>query len=239
MPFRLGFPSTWPPSDVCEQQQPVYLLAPYHAPSFGHVVRDSMTIIAANLAALALEQRAHRLVVTTPAVSHALAKYSAWIATDVKTWQRTVAGCGQRYLLFRNLVAGYGARRLMAGGACSPAPFLAQRRIASRLSGVPIMHVTALRGPTRVLILARSSADKRTILNVPTLVDALRARFAGRVDVRSSKLRYLSARAQLRHLASVSVLITTVGSASFRMLYLPAGAHVILVGVCSAAAAAW
>ena len=63
------------------------------------------------------------------------------------------------------------------------------------------------------------------MLNVPDIQEGLQLAFPATTVV-ALPLRNLSAVEQLQYLETVSVMITTAGSASFRLIFLPTGAQV-------------
>jgi hypothetical protein len=81
----------------------------------------------------------------------------------------------------------------------------------------------------RILLLGRTAKESRRFLNVPEAILGLRSRFPG-VRVEYAEMMDMTPEEQMHTLATTSVLITTVGSASFRLIYLPDGATTILMG---------
>ena len=64
-------------------------------------------------------------------------------------------------------------------------------------------------------------------MNTAAVLPALKARFPN-VEFLPMFLEKLSARDQLKILSETTILISTSGSASMRLIYLPTGAHAII-----------
>jgi hypothetical protein len=98
------------------------------------------------------------------------------------------------------------------------------RKAAYALHGIQEVQAKDLPG-TRVAVLD-SQLDERGINNTQAILDGLRRSWKRQIVVESVFYQQYSAVQQLRMLAQTSVLISNVGSRSFRMLFLPEGAQV-------------
>ena len=109
---------------------------------------------------------------------------------------------------------------------CAHAHWQAQRDHAYRLNAV--QH-TPVREQTRMLIsvLYKPEGDKRRLLIGPSVVRAVQRQYPG-ADVEVHNAMNEEPDAQLQWLSRTSILVTNIGSASFRLLYLPDGAQVRL-----------
>lgn len=112
--------------------------------------------------------------------------------------------------------------------ACEGPGFLSQQRIAYRNAGIAPRTVHQL-PKVKVLFGDKPLDDKRRILNIPETMQHLRKHFPG-VEFKSLIMSSLEAEEQLKELSTTTVFITPIGSSSFRLIYLPEGAHTILVG---------
>lgn len=111
---------------------------------------------------------------------------------------------------------------------CSRNDFLTQQQIAYSNHDMEQRPVQAL--PTfKVLFGDKDLSDKRRIVNIPEVVAYLTARFPA-LEIKSVVLSALHASEQLVELSTTTVFVTPIGSSSFRLIYLPQGAHTILVG---------
>jgi len=236
-PFRIiymGNKSLPAAADTCDERPLTYLHGLYNSHSFGHVVRDNFQAITWTLMNLGLDAEPFRLRVLerhkrNAGMPRVVRKYAAWIAVDVDTWANQLAGCAHTYILFRRFVAGYGGiiyERPPRG--CFAANFLQQREAAYRAGGLELLPAHRL-PRVRVLFGDKSHADSRRITNIMDLLPVLRERFP-QAEFAVKMLSSMSETDQLRALRKTSVFISPVGSSSFRLIYLPTGAHVILVG---------
>lgn len=142
------------------------------------------------------------------------------------------AGQGDRLIRFRDVVAGYGGQDLRGDDlpptACAGPGFIMQQRIAHRNAGIKHRSVSQL-PISKVLFGDKPLDDKRRIVNLLETVDHLRKRFP-RVQFKSLIMSDLDSQEQLEELSQTSIFVTPIGSSSFRLIYLPEGAHAILVG---------
>jgi Glycosyltransferase 61 len=140
------------------------------------------------------------------------------------------------WLRFRRLIAGRGQalestwRRLSTptmSFLCSPVAWRAMRAHAYAAASLPLRAAADLEGP-RVVILGGNPAsgvpDVRQILNERALVASLRVRLPG-VDIDVVEMGDLSVAQQLEEISRTTVLVSTLGSKSFRMVMLPDGAQ--------------
>ena len=114
--------------------------------------------------------------------------------------------------------------------ACERAHWQAQRDHAYRLNAVPHVPV-ADQARTLISILYKPKRDKRRAIFSASVLAAVRARWPD-ADVEVHDGMSETADAQLAWLSRTSVLITNVGSAGFRLLYLPDGAQVRACPAC-------
>lgn len=115
-----------------------------------------------------------------------------------------------------------------APDACEGPGFLSQQQIAYGNAGIVPRTVHQL-PRIKVLFGDKKMADKRRIVNIPETVEHLRIQFPG-VEVKTLIMSALDSQEQLEELSTTTVFITSIGSSSFRLIYLPEGAHTILVG---------
>ena len=211
-----------------------YLHGLYNSHSFGHVVRDNFQAIFWSLMNLGLQSEPFNLLVLerykkATTVPRVVKKYASWISNSVDTWENQLALCDKDLIVFRRLVSGFGGMiDKRPPGGCYPTNFLLQREVAYQKSNLTLLPVRRL-PRIRVLFGDKSHTDSRRITNIMELLPILRARFTG-ADFSIKMLANMSERAQLRELRKTSVFVSPVGSSSFRLIYLPTGAHVILVG---------
>lgn len=107
---------------------------------------------------------------------------------------------------------------------CSRAHWQAQRDHAYHLNG---MTHTPVRAQARMLIsvLYKPKEDKRRMLISEPVLRAVRERYPD-ADIEVHDAMAEKPDVQLRWLGRTTILITNIGSASFRLLYLPDGAQV-------------
>jgi hypothetical protein len=102
------------------------------------------------------------------------------------------------------------------------------RDLAYHRAGIP--HIPAAQlSRQRVTLLMNVAGEPRGMPNVERIVPDLRRSFPS-LDFVQEQMMHMNATAQLRAVAATSVLVTNVGSRSFRLLFLPDGAHVIMIG---------
>ena len=86
-----------PTSEVCSHDEPSYLHKNvYTSTSYGHVVRDNLSIVAANLLKLGLQQRDYQLVVDSDTYEM-YRHYHSYVASSMVTWAELQTSCSQRY----------------------------------------------------------------------------------------------------------------------------------------------
>ena len=89
--------------------------------------------------------------------------------------------------------------------------------------------------PIRMSVLLKPEADKRRLFVPQNVLDAARKKYP-QLDIRLHTGSEEEEGAQLNWLSRTDILVTNIGSASFRMLYLPDGAQVRLLTLRCAAA---
>lgn len=138
-------------------------------------------------------------------------------------------------MLWRDAVAGWAGldfdpnHSTVGPAMCAAERFTPLRAAAYRRYGIPHVPAPQLPGPPRVVVLGRSEKESRRFIDAAATVAALRSAFPD-AQVEYVELMEASPEEQVQLLARTSVLVTTVGSASFRLLFLPDGASVVLVG---------
>jgi Glycosyltransferase 61 len=143
---------------------------------------------------------------------------------------------GIEWLRFRRLVAGHGTsmekmwRSLptpLMSFLCGPRAWRVMRAHAYASAGLRLRTAAELPRP-RIVILGgnpkSSHPERRQIINKDQLIPALRTRFSG-VDIDVVEMRDLSVPQQLAELSRTSVLVSPLGSKSFRLVMLPDGAQ--------------
>lgn len=107
--------------------------------------------------------------------------------------------------------------------ACRTARFREQRTLAYTLAG--IKHVPAHQPKRAVLSVIWKGPSERQRLFIPQdVLDLIDNRFPD-IDIEMHDVVRESADAQMAWLARTSILLTNVGSASHRLIYLPDGAQ--------------
>jgi hypothetical protein len=111
---------------------------------------------------------------------------------------------------------------------CSRGRFQPMREIA--YSQVGIQHIAVRHQPQlKVTYLDTMPGERRSILNLHKLVDAMQHRFPT-VKMNVMQPRLMSADEQTRQLSETSILVSNIGSRSFRLIFLPDGARVLFIG---------
>ena len=131
-----------------------------------------------------------------------------------------------RYLRLRQaLLSGSSDRHWTdAAGACKGADFAQMRDHAHALNGI----VAPQRAPSdrvRLAVVLKATSDRRQLIVPPAVVRAVREKFP-QVDVELHTAAQEDEGAQLSWLARTDILVSNLGSASFRMMLLPDGAQV-------------
>lgn len=242
LPVRAEDASAIRASDVDEVGAAVYLLHVYNEASFGHALRDDFLLVHHHAAALGVSVDDLQIVVHTQharkstfrnvtMTESVLFKYRSWLSPELMSMGQLVERSSSRFILFRTLFAAI-ARPLVAGSdsgeRCSSAAVQAMRDRAYALAN--LTHTPAgSQQPPSVLFIDKSPREKRRVLNVRQVAAELQHLFPGsRVSV--DTMRYTKPEEQLRTLSETAVLVANIGSASFRLLFLPDDAHVVLVG---------
>ena len=111
---------------------------------------------------------------------------------------------------------------------CRPHAWRAIRAHAYAAAGIPHVATSAQPRP-RVVFLGgnplTAPPERRQIVNERALIATTRARFP-HAEVVVSEMRDLTPRQQLAELARTTVLVSPLGSKSFRMVLMPDGAQV-------------
>jgi hypothetical protein len=159
-------------------------------------------------------------------ISRAAKHYSAYVTPVLRTMKEVEESCdGKRYIIFDTSRMGNGDRDLRNVKKCNSADIRKQRdRVMTRIGVVPT-HSDRL----RIAILDKTNGDKRRLTNVDSVVSDLRREFP-EMDVNPMLFLSMNATRNLQVIADTDILITNVGSPSFRLLHLQDGARVILVG---------
>eukprot|EP00892_Ulva_mutabilis_P002582 jgi/Ulvmu1/12324/UM089_0008.1 len=166
------------------------------------------------------------------------------------TWQEVLRSAldGQensvKFIQFSEIIAGQGPADLLThlhhptrkndeehraewAHMCQPAMFANMRDVAYRNFGLKVASVVDLE--PFVLFLDGRNGEKRHLTNAEALIPKLKQRFPGvRMEHVVSSAQPLEE--QLDYLSKATVVVSNIGSRSFRLIYLPNGATTILVG---------
>lgn len=150
-----------------------------------------------------------------------------------------------RYIRFPRLIAGVGSTSQIVqylrlfehvslykltrrAHMCHPWPWRSMRAIA--YSNNDLEHTAAHKLRPKVLIIDGVEGEKRRFQeDLSSMVPALRAEFPD-AQIELVKISQLPGEEQMQLLSETTVLVTSVGSRSYWMMYLPDGAQVVLVG---------
>ena len=215
--------------DNCQYTKPVYLHRIYMGRSFGHLVRDTFTIMAGNLRDLSLEEETYEFLVIKQRDAwsdphHVLEKYAGWRSSGV-TLLRDLSPQGtgdtcQRHIVFSDIVIG---TLLFASepeispqsmsippqrwGGCGRSVFRSHREAAYKLAGVwPVPDVLEF-SQVRVVIGDKPVNDNRRIANLDHLLPVLRNRFP-QYSIEALMLSNMTAQEQLLTLSTTSIFIS-------------------------------
>jgi hypothetical protein len=139
-----------------------------------------------------------------------------------------------RYILWHDVIAGWAGidfdpnNQPVGSALCSAGRFKPLRQAAYEAYSISPLPVNKL-DRTRITILGKSEQETRQFLEVDKAIAALTKSFL-EVEVTYVEMMDMPPSKQAKILSETSVLITAVGSASFRLLLLPDGAAVVLVG---------
>jgi len=114
-------------------------------------------------------------------------------------------------------------------GGCNSTLLEAHRNMAFDLAHMDAPRPAWEHTQIKVLFGDKATDDSRRIDNVAELILALQQRFPTYRFV-NKVLSHLTAREQLEEMSSTTIFISPHASSSFRMVYLPNAAHVIIVG---------
>jgi hypothetical protein len=135
-----------------------------------------------------------------------------------------------RYLRFTTLLTGHGSVYLPADSTavCSRGRFQPMRDVAFSQAG--IQHIAVRHQPKiKVTYLDTQPGERRTIVNLHELVAAMQRRFPA-VKMNIMLPQSMAAEEQMRELSDTTILVSNVGSRSFRLVFLPDGGRALLVG---------
>ena len=198
-------------------------------PSFGHLVRDTFTIFAANLRDLSLDWRKYKFLVIKQSrpwkdPHHVLEKYAPWrsdgmiLLRDLERSEETSV-CA-RHIVFRDIVVStlffnstpaishVGEVPVKRWGGCGTHVFRSHRVAAYKVAGMwPIQPVSEL-AQIRVVFGDKAEDDNRRIANLGELLPALRLRFPSML-IESLLLSNMTIYQQLQTLSTTSIFIST------------------------------
>ena len=110
---------------------------------------------------------------------------------------------------------------------CASSNYQRLRDTAYAKFGINRVRAAAL--PPHVLIIDGAPGERRHLKNISAVQDDLQLRFPG-ATFEYQVISQLSAAEQLYRLSNATVLVSNIGSRSFRLIFLQDGASVILVG---------
>ena len=138
-----------------------------------------------------------------------------------------------QYILVREaLLSGMSNRWWTTEGeACKRAQYSALRDHAWSIYGIQPKAARKPADRIRMTFLIKAESDRRQMLVGPEVLDAVRTNFP-QIDIDLQVASAQEQSVQLRWLAETDIFVSNIGSASFRMLYLPDGAQVRLLAPC-------
>lgn len=110
-------------------------------------------------------------------------------------------------------------------GACKDVPFEVVRDHAWSMYGIAPKPVRKPADRIRMTFLIKSETDRRQMIVPPEVMDAVHTNFP-QIDIDLQVASVQEQAVQLQWLANTDIFVSNIGSASFRMLYLPDGAQV-------------
>eukprot|EP00892_Ulva_mutabilis_P002583 jgi/Ulvmu1/12325/UM089_0009.1 len=258
MDWRGGRPLP-PARQVVTYRQPLHLRALLHTLSIGHLIRDNLVGLVdlpirfgrdpADFDWVRWESKYGRAGWETE--SHTAEHYRGLLNNRPSvTWQEVLdkalegAAPGVKYIQFAEIVGGQGPADLEShvGNAkahtdakdllkyshiCRPAMFANMRDLAYRNHGIQVPSVADLE--PFVLFLDGRTGEKRHLHNADDLIPKLQKTFPG-VRMEHVVISAHPLEKQLDYLSKATVVVSNIGSRSFRLIYLPNGATAILVG---------
>eukprot|EP00892_Ulva_mutabilis_P006238 jgi/Ulvmu1/3987/UM183_0006.1 len=258
MDWRGGEPLP-PARQVVTYRQPLHLRCVMNMRSIGHLLRDNLAGLIALPLRFGRDPVAFDWVRWESSLrfgsweteSSAAIHYRGLLNNRPSvTWQEVLdkalagAGPGVKYIQFSEVIAGQGPTDLAThlGSAqdnpdahlysnwahmCEPFMFASMREVAYRNHGLKVPSVADLK--PFVIFLDGKYGEKRHLTNAVELIPKLQAEFPG-VRMEHIRISRYPLDKQLAYLSKATVVITNIGSRSFRLIYLPNGASVILVG---------
>eukprot|EP00892_Ulva_mutabilis_P012457 jgi/Ulvmu1/9584/UM054_0014.1 len=258
MDWRGGEPLP-PARQVVTYRQPLHLRGTMITRSIGHLLRDNLMGLVdlpmrfgrdpVDFDWVRWESEAER---SPWRDEHTTAKHYRGLLNNRPsvTWQEVLdqalpgARRGVKYIQFSEIIAGMGpvditshvgkmkvkpdSRTLSAWAhMCAPFPFAAMRDVAYRLHGLQVSSAPDLE--PFVLFLDGKPREKRHLTNAGAIIPTLKKKFPG-VRMEHVQISEYSLQKQLELLSQATVVISNIGSRSFRLIYLPNGATTILVG---------
>eukprot|EP00667_Euglena_gracilis_P010088 EG_transcript_10261 len=210
--------------------------------SYGHcMVNDwfPMTTVVANHFVAAAPP--FRVLTLSPFRPKVCARYiEACTLASVVHLQTKMEASGHPWMRFDYLIAGEGGywaqafhvlqgeQPLNVPTGYNPDNWFRFREAVFRWSGLPARTPTAAALPCVIAVNDKAATDRRRIQNVEAVVASLRN--ATNCTVLSVSFEDLSPRQQLEVMGRTTVFITTQGSSAFRLVFLPVGAHTIMIG---------
>eukprot|EP00892_Ulva_mutabilis_P006235 jgi/Ulvmu1/3984/UM183_0003.1 len=259
MDWRGGRPLP-PARQVVTYRQPLHLRALLHTRSIGHLIRDNLLGLVDLPIRFGRDPVAFDWVRWESKMFRSYWEDESETAEHYRgllnkrpsvTWQevldKALAGAGPavKYIQFVEIIAGQGPADLAThvGNAkaykddkhllqyshiCQPAMFANMRELAYRNHGLQVPSVADLE--PFVLILDGQPRDKRHFTNADVVIPKLQKAFPG-VRMEHVIISAHPLEEQLeRYLSKATVVVSSIGSRSFRLIYLPNGATTILVG---------
>eukprot|EP00892_Ulva_mutabilis_P006234 jgi/Ulvmu1/3983/UM183_0002.1 len=258
MDWRGGEPLP-PARQVVTYRQPLHLRALLNTRSIGHLLRDNLAALIDLPIRFGRDPVAFDWVRWESGVAYAAWQAESEPAECYRgllnnrpsvTWQevldQALAGAmpGVKYIQFSEIIGGQGPADLAThlhnpkskndeehraewAHMCQPAMFANMRDLAYRNHGLQVMSVADLE--PFVLFLDGRNGEKRHLHNADNLILKLQRRFPG-VRMERVVMSILPLQEQLEYLSQATVVVSNIGSRSFRLIYLPNGATAILVG---------
>eukprot|EP00892_Ulva_mutabilis_P012436 jgi/Ulvmu1/9565/UM053_0054.1 len=249
-----------PPQQVAGFKTPLHLRAPFHTKSISHLLRDNLQFLVDLPLRFGRDPTAFDWVRWEAAAqwtewedeSETEKHYRGLFNNRPSvTWQQVIEQAMDgvdkskvKYIRFAEIIAGQGPADIvsqvgslelpvtsgrMAAWAhmCGPFPFTAMRDVAYRNHGLKVTAAPELK--PFVLFLDGQKRERRHLTNAARLLPKLKKAFPG-VRMEHVMISRHPLKRQLELLSKATVLVSNIGSRSFRLIYLPNGATTILVG---------
>lgn len=213
-----------PRGSFCIIPSPTYFHTPHKIKSYGHMMRDNWHQIALNMGNEVMKV----VLLTDEGVSRAASHYSAYVTPSLMTMRdmKMYGRCTEkRYIVFKKSRMGNGDRDMRTSSKCTSKDVRKQRDLVMNNMGVQPSHSEKL----RITILDKTLGDKRRIINVGEITASLRHKFPNMI-IKPMLFLAMNATRNLQTIVDTDILITNVGSPSFRLLHLQDNARVIMVG---------